>query len=1189
MFSAVKCASSSFSLCFVLRFCLWLWLSLPYLLVLREGHWQFVHVLREDYAHALSRPAQPCACLYRDESPYTKSANQAKAPDGALSVRRQSIPEEFKGSTIVELMKKEGTTLGLTVSGGIDKDGKPRVSNLRQGGIAARSDQLDVGDYIKSVNGINLTKFRHDEIISLLKNVGERVVLEVEYELPPVSVQGSGLIFRTVEVTLHKEGNTFGFVIRGGAHDDRNKSRPVVITCVRPGGPADREGTIKPGDRLLSVDGIRLLGTTHAEAMSILKQCGQEATLLVEYDVSVMDSVATASGPLLVEVAKTPGAALGVALTTSMCCNKQVIVIDKIKSASIADRCGALHVGDHILSIDGTSMEYCTLAEATQFLANAADNVKLEILPHHQTRLALKGPEHALVSSSFSPTSMSAYSLSSLNMGTLPRSLYSTSPRGTMMRRRMKKKDFKSSLSLASSTVGLAGQVVHTETTEVVLTADPIVGFGIQLQGSVFATETLSSPPLISYIEADSPAERCGVLQIGDRIVSINGIPTEDSTFDEANQLLRDSSITNKVTLEIEFDVAESVIPSSGTFHVKLPKKHNVELGITISSPSSRKPGDPLVISDIKKGSVAHRTGTLELGDKLLAIDNIRLDNCSMEDAVQILQHCEDLVKLKIRKDEDNSDEQESSGAIIYTVELKRYGGPLGITISGTEEPFDPIIISSLTKGGLAERTGAIHIGDRILAINSSSLKGKPLSEAIHLLQMAGETVTLKIKKQTDATSPKKFSVPVGHVSELSDAEDESSAAQKSGKLSDIYSTTVPSVDSAVESWDGSGIDTSFGNQGHTYQASGYNFNTYEWRSPKQASLSPPSKPRNHPFHETGLSDDEWDRPAASTTASKNMWQQKETETLGENQENHLKQTSVERSGGESIRSVKKEGKMWKGASGGQRKGGGQLEEWNTSSFTGTHDNTEADQEENFWSQALEDLETCGQSGILRELEDKADRRLCLRNMTLLATIMSGSTMSLNHENPQARNQLGRQASFQERSSVRPHYSQATRSNTLPSDVGRKSMVLRKFKQEMKEIMSPTPVELHKVTLYKDSDGEDFGFSVSDGLLEKGVYVKNIRPAGPGDLGGLKPYDRLLQVNHVRTRDFDCCLVVPLIAESGNKLELVISRNPLASQKGSSEQHTSGSGEWGDPNAAFLQQSGRTSVSTETRDPTNTL
>ncbi|KAM5170858.1 glutamate receptor-interacting protein 1 isoform 4-T4 [Mantella aurantiaca] len=1044
---------------------------------------------------------------FRNEGPYTKSANQSKAPDGSLAVRRQSITEEFKGSTIVELMKKEGTTLGLTVSGGIDKDGKPRVSNLRQGGIAARSDQLNVGDYIKCVNGINLTKFRHDEIISLLKNVGERVVLEVEYELPPVSIQGSGVIFRTVEVTLHKEGNTFGFVIRGGAHEDRNKSRPVVITCVRPGGPADREGTIKPGDRLLSVDGIRLHGTTHAEAMSILKQCGQEATLLIEYDVSVMDSVSTASGPLLVEVAKTPGSNLGVALTTSMYCNKQVIVIDKIKPASIADRCGALHVGDHILSVDGTSMEYCTLAEATQLLASTSEHVKLEILPYHQTRLALKGPDHALVSSSFSPTSMSAYSLSSLNMGSLPRSLYPTSPRGTLMRRRMKKKDFKSSLSLASSTVGLSGQVVHTESTEVVLTADPIVGFGIQLQGSVFATETLSSPPLISYIDVDSPAERCGVLQVGDRVIAINGVQTEDSTFEEANQLLRDATIAGKVTLEIEFDVAESVIPSSGTFHVKLPKKHNVELGITISSPSSRKTGDPLVISDIKKGSVAHRTGTLELGDKLLAIDNIRLDNCSMEDAVQILQQCEDLVKLKIRKDEDNSDEQESSGAIIYTVELKRYGGPLGITISGTEEPFDPIIISSLTKGGLAERTGAIHIGDRILAINSNSLKGKPLSEAIHLLQMAGETVTLKIKKQNDATSPKIFASP-SRVSELCDTEDDTPVTQKSSNLSDIYSTTVPSVDSAVESWDGSAVDNAFGSQGPNFQASGFSFNAYEWRSPKQkGSLSPLNRPANNHFQDTGLSDDEWDRPAVS-------------------------------------------------------------------GFPGGPEDPEADQEENFWSQALEDLETCGQSGILRELE---------------ATIMSGSTLSLNHDNTQPRGQLGRQASFQEKSSVRPHYSQGTRSNTLPSDVGRKSVAMRKIKQEMKEIMSPTPVELHKISLFKDSDREDFGFSVADGLLEKGVYVKNIRSNGPGDVGGLKPFDRLLQVNHVRTRDFDCCLVVPLIAESGNKLDLVISRNPIASQKEAPDITSLSMEEWTDHNDPFSPQTSARLASMDMRDSTNTL
>ncbi|XP_061617300.1 glutamate receptor-interacting protein 1 isoform X6 [Phyllopteryx taeniolatus] len=920
------------------------------------------------------------------------------------------------------------------------------------------------------------------------------------------AVQGSGVTFKTVEVTLHKEGNSFGFVIRGGASEDRNKCRPVVIATVRSGGPADREGSIKPGDRLLSIDGIRLHGNTLAEAMSVLKQSGQEATVLLEYDVSVMDSVSSASGPLLVEVAKATGSSLGVALSSSMFCSKQVIVIDKVKPASIADRCGALYAGDHILSVDGKSMEFCSLAEATQLLSASCHNVRMEILPQHQARPALNAPQQVKVQRSarplpwetgtsapilppyhyntyhpdqsgarshnrhtnnpslghtFSPGSMSAYSLSSLNM-TIPRNAYPTSPRGTLMRKKHKKKDFKSSLSLASSTVGLAGQVVHTETTEVTLLGDGVVGFGLQLQGGVFATETLSSPPLIAYIDPDSPAERCGILQIGDRILSINGVPTEDSTLEETNQLLRDSSITAQLTLEIEFDVAESVIPSSGTFHVKLPKKPGVELGITISSPSNRKAGDPLIISDIKKGSVAHRTGTLELGDKLLAIDNIRVETCSMEEAAQILQQCEELVKLKIRKDEDNSDEQEVSGSIIYTVELQRYGGPLGITISGTEEPFDPIVISSLTKGGLAERTGAIHVGDRILAINSSSLKGKPLSEAISLLQQAGETVTLKIKKHGELSSPKSRAIGEGGEEPLI------VAAPPSGQR---MFGTLPSVDSAVESWDGSNMDASFTSPVPSFQSSPFTF--HEWRDAKTSNNQSPASSRQRtdpPSDLSGLHDD-WEHAA-----------------LG--------------------------------------------------GFTVGHDGTEPDQEENFWSQALEDLETCGHSGILRELEEPEKER---RHLTG-ATIMSGSTLSLNHEPVHSRTSLGRQASFQERSSTRP---QATpRSNTLPSDPQRRAFAMKKMRQEVNDILNQTPVELHKLTLEKSSDSDDFGFSVSDGVVDRGVYVNNIRGGGPAERGGLRAYDRLLQINHVRTRDFDCCLVVPLIAESSNRLDLVISRNP---------------------------------------------
>uniref|UniRef100_A0AAZ3PD44 PDZ domain-containing protein n=1 Tax=Oncorhynchus tshawytscha TaxID=74940 RepID=A0AAZ3PD44_ONCTS len=849
------------------------------------------------------------------DGPYSKGNKDSQGTDNSLPSRRQSIPEDLRGVTIVELIKKEGSTLGLTISGGTDKDGKPRVSNLRPGGLAARSDQLNVGDYIKSVNGINLTKLRHEEIISLLKNVGERVVLEVEYELPPSAPDStSGVISKTIEICLHKEGTSFGFVMRGGSHEDWNKSRPLVVTYVRPGGPADREGTLKPGDRLMSVDGVPLHSANHGDALTVLSQCGQEALFQIEYDVSIMDSVMNASGPLLVEIAKSPGAALGITLTTATHRNKQVIVIDRIKAASVVDRSGALHIGDHILSIDGTSTEHCSVLEATQLLASTSDQAKLEILPAHHSRLPSKPqdtvkvqksdnphswdpcvnycpPQHPSShcktntwTTSSNPSSTQEYCKCNQISSTLPRTAVPMSPRNSMMKRRQRKKEHKSSsVSLASSTVGPGGQIVHTESSEITLRGDPLNGFGVQLQGGIFATETLSAPPLIRFIEPDSSAERCGLLQVGDRLLSINGIPTEDGTLEEANQLLRDAALANKVSLEIEFDVAESVVPSSGTFHVKLPKKRGVELGITIMKMFSLSLSLSLSLPSLSLSPSLPlpRTGTLEPGDKLLAIDNIRLENCSMEDACQILQQAEDLVKLKIRKDEDNSDEQETSGSIIYTVELKRYGGPLGITISGTEEPFDPIVISGLTKRGLAERTGAIHVGDRILAINSVSLKGKPLSEAIHLLQMAGETVTLKIKKQVDKME-----------NDLSDTEDISDMtdSQKTNKLSEIYSTTIPSVDSAMESWDGSGID---------------------------------------------------------------------------------------------------------------------------------------------------------------------------------------------------------------------------------------------------------------VTVMKDPESDDFGFSVSDGFLEKGVYVNMIRPEGPADRAGLKPYDRILQVNHVRTRDFDCCLAVPLITEAGDKLELVISRNPL--------------------------------------------
>lgn len=54
----------------------------------------------------------------------------------------------------------------------------------------------------------------------------------------------------------------------------------------------------------------------------------------------------------------------------------------------------------------------------------------------------------------------------------------------------------------------------------------------------------------------------------------------------------------------------------------------------------------------------------------------------------------------------------------------------------------------------------------------------------------------------------------------LSDADDELLDFQKSSKLSELYSATVPSIDSAMSSWDSSGFDAAYGSQGEAREDS---------------------------------------------------------------------------------------------------------------------------------------------------------------------------------------------------------------------------------------------------------------------------------------------------------------------------------------------------------------------------------
>ncbi|XP_071604901.1 FERM and PDZ domain-containing protein 2 isoform X3 [Heliangelus exortis] len=97
-------------------------------------------------------------------------------------------------------------------------------------------------------------------------------------DLPSPSEAKSKEIY-TVE--LAKEDGSFGITVTGGINTSVHHGG-IYVKSIIPRGPADKNGQIKIGDRLLEVDGISLCGITHKQAVEHLKKSGQIAKLALE-------------------------------------------------------------------------------------------------------------------------------------------------------------------------------------------------------------------------------------------------------------------------------------------------------------------------------------------------------------------------------------------------------------------------------------------------------------------------------------------------------------------------------------------------------------------------------------------------------------------------------------------------------------------------------------------------------------------------------------------------------------------------------------------------------------------------------------------------------------------------------------------------------------------------------------------
>lgn len=76
---------------------------------------------------------------------------------------------------------------------------------------------------------------------------------------------------------------------------------------------------------------------------------------------------------------------------------------------------------------------------------------------------------------------------------------------------------------------------------------------------------------------------------------------------------------------------------------------------------------------------------------------------------------------------------------------LKPKGATLGMTLREPLSPGGPLVVSKLKKAGIADRCGALHVGDRLLSVNKESLEGKSISDVYRMLRHCDLNVELKI------------------------------------------------------------------------------------------------------------------------------------------------------------------------------------------------------------------------------------------------------------------------------------------------------------------------------------------------------------------------------------------------------------------------------------------------------------
>ncbi|NXR81584.1 DLG3 protein, partial [Pycnonotus jocosus] len=322
-------------------------------------------------------------------------------------------------------------------------------------------------------------------------------------------------------------------------------------------------------------------------------------------------------------------------------------------------------------------------------------------------------------------------------------------------------------------------------------------GLGFSIAGGIDNPHVPDDPGIfITKIIPGGAAAMDGRLGVNDCVLRVNDVDVSEVVHSKAVEALKEAGPVVRLVVRRRQPPPETIMEVN---LMKGPKG----LGFSIAGGIGNQhiPGDnSIYITKIIEGGAAQKDGRLQIGDRLLAVNNTNLQDVRHEEAVAALKNTSDMVYLKVAKPgnihlndmyappdyastfsalADNHISHNSSLGYLGSVESKpaypippqvtpsRYSPiprhmigdddftreprkiilhkgstGLGFNIVGGEDG-EGIFVSFILAGGPADLSGELRRGDRILSVNGVNLRNATHEQAAAALKRAGQTVTI--------------------------------------------------------------------------------------------------------------------------------------------------------------------------------------------------------------------------------------------------------------------------------------------------------------------------------------------------------------------------------------------------------------------------------------------------------------